>query len=105
MIFLASIHESLSVTSLIPRSEALSLIMMTAGVATAVVGGAGAGGEGSKDTESGRMEIVESASGWANGMKGDSREKKIMVPIPMQFFFLSLAVCLPEVDYPTEVLS
>jgi hypothetical protein len=38
-------------------------------VATAVVGGAG--GEGSKDAESCRMEIAESASGWANGMKED----------------------------------
>ena len=72
MIFLASIHESLSVTSLIPRSEALSLMITTAGVAKEVVGGAG--GEGSKDAESSRTEIVESASGWANGMKGEGGE-------------------------------
>ncbi len=66
MIFLASIQESLSVTSLIPKSDALSLITTTAG---AVVGGAG--GEGSKEADSCRKEVDdESAVGCAKGMKG-----------------------------------
>ena len=58
---------SLSVTSFIfiPRSEALSLIITKAGVAT---GGEGAGGVGS-DAESPRTEIAELVSGCANGTK------------------------------------
>ena len=67
MIFLASIHESLSVISLSPKSEALSLMAVTTGNG---VGGAGTGTEGSED-ESSR---TEEASGCAKGTKDDARE-------------------------------
>ncbi len=56
MIFLVSIHESLLVMSLRPRSDALSLIV-TRGVDDGA-GMMGLGTEGSKD-ESSRMEMTK----------------------------------------------
>ena len=73
MIFLAFIHESLSVTSLMPRSEALSLILTIGGVGAAGGGGTAAGGVGSED-ESPRTDTEDPKSGCAKGMKGGAGE-------------------------------
>ena len=62
IIFLASIHKSLSVISLNPKSKALSLIVMTAGN---VVGGVGTGADGLED----ELPRTEPASGCARGIK------------------------------------
>ena len=63
MIFLASVHESLSVMSLRPRSDALSLMVMTGGV---IMGG-GTGADRA-DVDS------ESALGCARGTKAGGGE-------------------------------
>jgi hypothetical protein len=76
MIFLASIHESLLVMSLRPRSDALSLIV-TRGVDDGA-GLMGLGTKGSKD-ESSRMEMTELMSGCARGIKTGSGD--LMVDI------------------------
>ncbi len=68
MIFLASIHESLSVISLRPRSKALSLMVMMAGDG---VGGVGGGADGSEE-ESPRTKIADPVSGCARGTKTGS---------------------------------
>ena len=75
MIFFASSHVSLSVTSFMPRSEALSLMVRTAGVAAgggrAVAAGGGmAGGVGSDD----ESETVDPTSGCAKGTKAGAGE-------------------------------
>ena len=81
MIFFASSHVSLSVTSFMPRSEALSLMVRTAGVAAgggrAVLAGGGmAGGVGSDD-ESPRTETVDPTSGCAKGTKAGAGEAAV----------------------------
>jgi hypothetical protein len=71
MIFL-SIHKSLSVISLSPKSKALSLMVVTAGN---VVGGAGTGTDGSED-KSPRMEEV---LGCARGTKAGAGDTVVEV--------------------------
>ncbi len=67
MIFLASIHESLLVISLSPKSKALSLITVTTGDG---VGRAGTGTEGLEDKSS----RIEDLSGCARGTKDKAQE-------------------------------
>ena len=80
MIFFASSHVSLSVTSFMPRSEALSLMVRTAGVAAgggrAVAAGGGmAGGVGSDD----ESETVDPMPGCAKGTKAGAGEAVVDV--------------------------
>ena len=65
MIFLALIQESLSVISLRPKSDALSLMVTKAGGGAE---GVGSGTVGSED-KSPRTEMAELTSGCARGMK------------------------------------
>ncbi len=76
MIFLASIHGSLSVISLRPRSKALSLMVMTAGDGVSGVGG---GADGSED-ESPRTEIADPVLGCARGTKTGSGDLVVEMP-------------------------
>jgi hypothetical protein len=78
MIFFASIHESLLVMSLSPRSDALSLIVKMGEDDGA--GMMGLGVEGSKD-ESSRMEMTELMSGCARGTTTESEDLVVDVDL------------------------
>jgi hypothetical protein len=81
MIFLVSIHESLLVMSLSPRSDALSLII-TRGVDDGA-GIMGLGMEESKD-ESSRMEMTELMSGCARGTKTTSGDLVVDIDLTLR---------------------